>query len=57
VTLAYLKPTVRDDRLAAWIQGHNLLQSPPFRLDHFGLYSSVTGPQGGIYMLEKDYPL
>ena len=57
VTLAYLKPTVRDDRLAAWIQGHNLLQSPPFRLDHFGLYSSVTGPNGGTYSLEQEYPL
>lgn len=57
VTLAYLKPTVRDDRLAAWIQGHNLLQSPPFRLDHFGLYSSVTGPHGGTYRLEQEYPL
>ena len=57
VTLAYLKPTVRDDRLAAWIQGHNLLQSPAFRLDHFGLYSSLTGPQGGAYTLEQEYPL
>ena len=57
VTLAYLKPTARDDRLAAWMQGHNLLQSPPFRPHHFGLWSSVTGPNGGTYVLEREYPL
>jgi len=57
VTLAYLKGDARPDRVGAWVQGHNLLQSPPFRLDHFGLYSSVTGPHGGTYRLEQEYPL
>jgi 2'-5' RNA ligase len=54
VTLAY---TRRPDpaRVAAWIQGHNLLKSPPFRVDRFGLYSSWQGPEGSVYRLERDY--
>ena len=56
VTLAYL---TRPDpaRVAAWIQGHNLLKSPPFRLAAFGLYSSRHGPDGSVYRLEREYPL
>ena len=56
VTLAYLK---RDDpgRVAAWIQGHNLLKSPPFRVDRFGLYSSWPSSEGSRYELEREYPL
>jgi 2'-5' RNA ligase len=54
VTLAYLK---RPDPLevAAWIQANNLLRSPPFRLDRFGLYSSHLGRNGSIYQLEREY--
>ena len=56
VTLAYLR---RPDpaRVAAWIQGHNLLHSPPFRAASFGLYSSWPGPEGSVYRLEREYPL
>ncbi len=56
VTLAYLR---RADpaRVAAWIQGHNLLNSPPFRVASFGLYSSRLGDEGAIYRLERYYPL
>jgi 2'-5' RNA ligase len=56
VTLAY---TRRPDpaRVAAWIQGHNLLKSPPFRVDRFGLYSSWQGPEGSVYRLERAYLL
>ena len=56
VTLAYL---TRPDpaRVAAWIQNHNLLHSPPFRVTSFGLYSSRLGPDGSVYRLERDYPL
>lgn len=56
VTLAY---TRRPDpgRVAAWIQGHNLLKSPPFRVDRFGLYSSWQGQEGSAYRLERAYPL
>ncbi|HTX47860.1 MAG TPA: RNA 2',3'-cyclic phosphodiesterase [Caulobacteraceae bacterium] len=56
VTLAYLR---RPDpaRVAAWIQGHNLLKSPPFRITTFGLYSSRLGGEGARYRLERQYPL
>jgi 2'-5' RNA ligase len=56
VTLAYLR---RSDpgRVAAWVQGHNLLRSPPFRVTWFGLWSSWLSPQGSRYELEREYPL
>ncbi len=42
LTLAYVD---RPDpgRVAAWIQAHNLLCSPPFGVSAFGLYSSHRG--------------
>ncbi|MBO9710718.1 MAG: RNA 2',3'-cyclic phosphodiesterase [Caulobacter sp.] len=56
VTLAYLKrPPVPE--VAAWIQGHNLLRSPLFRVDRFGLYSSWQTKEGSVYRLEREYPL
>ena len=56
VTLAYLK---RADpvRVAAWVQGNNLLKSPPFRVDRFGLYSSWLTNEGSRYDLEREYRL
>jgi 2'-5' RNA ligase len=56
VTLAYLN---RPDpgRVAAWIQGHNLLKSPSWRAASFGLYSSWRGPDGNAYRLEREYLL
>lgn len=57
VTLAYLKPQTDPDRVGAWTIGHNLLHSPPFRIDRFGLYSSVLSDNGGLYALEREYPL
>jgi 2'-5' RNA ligase len=56
VTLAYLR---RADprRVAAWVQGHNLLRSPAFKVDAFALYSSRLGDQGSHYQLERSYPL
>ena len=56
VTLAYLR---RPDpaRVGAWIAGHKLLQSPPFRVDRFGLYSSWLGADGSTYQLQREYPL
>lgn len=56
VTLAYLR---RADpvKVARWIQANNLLQSPPFRVESFGLYSSRLSPQGSSYTLEREYGL
>jgi 2'-5' RNA ligase len=56
VTLAYLRHP-DPARVAAWIQGHNLLRSPPFTARGFGLYSSWQGPDGSVYRLERQYPL
>ena len=57
LTLAYLKTQTNPDRIGAWITGHNLLHSPPIRIDRFGLYSSTPGPEGGVYELEREYLL
>jgi 2'-5' RNA ligase len=56
VTLAYLK-RADPGRVGAWIQGHNLLRSPGFRVDRFGLYSSWSLATGNSYELEREYPL
>lgn len=56
VTLAYLRRP-NPAAVAAWIQGHNLLKSPSFRLDSFGLYSSHQTSAGSFYRLEASYPL
>jgi 2'-5' RNA ligase len=56
VTLAYLK-RADPSRAAAWIQGHNLLKSPAFRVTWFGLYSSWLSSEGSRYDLEREYPL
>ena len=56
VTLAYLK-RAEPPKVAAWVQAHNLLRSPPWRATAFGLYSSWSGPDGSSYDLERRYPL
>jgi 2'-5' RNA ligase len=56
VTLAYLsRPSAPE--VAAWVQANNLLQSPSFIVDRFGLYSSSLGRGGSVYRLEREYPL
>lgn len=56
VTLAYLR---RPDpaEIAAWIGRNNLLKTPPFKVERFGLYSSWPGEAGSIYELERHYRL
>lgn len=56
VTLAYVRGL--DPREAAiWVQSHNLLKSPPFAVDRFGLYSSHRTSEGSRYRLEREYRL
>jgi 2'-5' RNA ligase len=56
LTLAYLRhPDLAE--VAQWIQAHNLLKSPPIRVESFGLYSSFLGSEQAHYRLEADYPL
>lgn len=56
VTLAYLG-AAPEPKVAGWIAEHNLLHSPPFRVDRFGLYSSQLTPNGSRYQLEREYRL
>jgi 2'-5' RNA ligase len=56
VTLAYLKHA-DPGRVAVWVQGNNLLKSPPFGVDRFGLYSSWLSSEGSRYELEREYRL
>lgn len=56
VTLAYLRRP-NPESVAAWIQANNLLKSPPFRVESFGLYSSRLSAQGSSYRLEREYYL
>ncbi len=56
VTLAYLKRAAVPE-VGAWIQAHNLLHSPAFTVDRFGLYSSWQTSEGSAYRLEREYPL
>lgn len=56
VTLAYLRHADPVE-VAGWVQANNLLKSPAFRVDSFGLYSSRLGKSGSSYVLERSYPL
>lgn len=56
LTLAYLRRPDPAD-VAAWIQANALLQSPPFAVDRFGLYSSHQTADGSRYVLEREYRL
>jgi 2'-5' RNA ligase len=54
VTLAYLSGA-DPAKVAAWMQAHNLVKSPSFRVSAFGLYSSWRAEQGQTYRLERSY--
>ncbi|MBU1379048.1 MAG: RNA 2',3'-cyclic phosphodiesterase [Alphaproteobacteria bacterium] len=56
VTLAYLRHP-DPAQVAAWIQGNNLLKSPPIAVDRFGVYASFQTHDGSRYRLEAEYPL
>ena len=56
VTLAYLRGADPAE-VHRWIADHNLLRSPPFRVTWFGLWESITHPQGSRYELQREYPL
>ncbi len=57
LTLAYLDSGADPARIGTWIAEHNLLQSPPIRIDRFALYSSVLTQGGSRYDLEREYVL
>jgi RNA 2',3'-cyclic 3'-phosphodiesterase len=56
VTLARLR-SAPDDKIAAFIQAHNLFDCDPFEVTEFHLYSSVLHAGGSVYTIERTYPL
>jgi 2'-5' RNA ligase len=56
VTLARLD-NAPPQKLAEWVQAHNLLRAEPVQVEHFTLFSSQLGKDGATYTPEVDYPL
>ena len=58
VTLAYLSGGTPLDRVRAFESRLGLFQTEPFRVERFGIYSSITRKSApSLYRLEADYPL
>lgn len=56
VTLARLDNAPLD-RLAAWVQAHNLFRAEPLEVGHFTLFSSQLGKEASVYSPEVEYEL
>jgi 2'-5' RNA ligase len=48
---------VSPDRLAGWVQAHNLLRTEPTPIEHFTLFSSQLGDEQPVYTPEVEYAL
>ncbi len=48
---------VPPERLAAWVQAHNLLRTEPAVIEHFTLFSSQLGKDQAVYTPEVEYAL
>jgi 2'-5' RNA ligase len=56
VTLARLdNPPV--DKLAGFVQAHNLFRAGPIEVEHFTLFSSLLGKEASVYTAEVEYAL
>ena len=56
VTLARLKNSP-EHKVAEFLAHHGLFSAPAFSVDAFALYSTIRGPAGSKYRVEKRYPL
>ena len=45
-----------DDKLAAFVQRHNLFRAAPVAVEHFTLFSSELSKDGPVYTAEVEYP-
>ncbi len=45
------------EKLAAFLQAHNLFRTAPIAIDHFTLFSSRLGKAHAVYIAEADYAL
>ena len=56
ITLARLG-NAAPDKLAGFVQAHNLFRAPPVAIEHFTLFSALLGKEASVYMPEVEYPL
>ena len=56
ITIARLRHT-RLDAVSKLLQQHGALESPPFFVDRFALYSSKPRTGGGPYVIERSFAL
>ena len=56
VTLARLRGT-RADNVARYLESHGFIQTEPFEVERFVLYSSRASVGGGPYVVEGEFPL
>jgi len=56
VTLARLDNAV-PQKIAGFVQAHNLFRAEPIRVEHFTLFSSRLGKEASVYAAEVEYPL
>ncbi len=45
------------NKLAEWVQAHNLLRADPVSVEHFTLFSSRLGKDAAVYTSEVEYAL
>ena len=56
ITLARLD-NAPPDKLAGFVQAHNLFRTGPIEMEHFTLFSSLLGKEASVYTAEVEYPL
>ncbi len=56
VTLARLD-NAPADKLAGFVQAHNLFRAGPVEVEHFTLFSSLLGKEAAVYTPEVEYAL
>jgi len=56
VTLARLD-NAPPDKLAGFVQAHNLFRAGPIEVEHFTLFSSLLGKEASVYTPEVEYGL
>lgn len=56
VTLARVD-AVAQERLASYVQAHNLFRADPLPVEHFTLFSSRLGKEASVYTAEAEYEL
>lgn len=56
VTLARLD-NCTVEKLAGFVQAHNLFRAAPIEVSHFTLFSSLLGKEASVYTPELAYPL